>query len=448
MAKSNIQNSSHVYILGFLGLVIFLAAYFVAPAVFSVEYRAGENKQNNAGAVDGGAGHKGADNRGVSGALETKPVTHIQTPDAVKAIYMSQCVVGTKDFRAELVRLADTTEINSIVIDIKDYTGKISFTPEGRAVAEYPELLDVVSDECGATDMKGFIATLHEKGIYVIGRITVFQDPYMTKKYPERAVKSKATGGVWKDHKGLSFIDVSSREHWDYIVALSKASYDIGFDELNFDYIRYPSDGNMKDTVFALKPGETKAEGLREFFEYLHAKLEPLDVVTSADLFGMTTTNTDDLNIGQVLENALPYFDYIAPMVYPSHYPKGFHNYDNPNKNVYGVIHFAMASAVERVKEFYDLVPPPATAHMASGGTSTPPSPPSSGADSWVAPPPDVVAKTINKMRPWLQDFDYGGNYDVAEVKAQIQATYDVGLNSWMLWAPSNKYTVGALEVE
>lgn len=399
-----------------LGLFGFL--YMGAPALFSVEYTAGSGDQTAA-----------VENATDVSAPPADVVTHLPTPAAVKAIYMSQCVVGTKNFREELARVADTTEINSIIIDIKDYSGRISFFPQN------PVLQDVVSDSCRAGDMKEFIADLHRRGVYVIGRITVFQDPYMSKKHPERAVKSKATGGVWKDHKGLSFIDVGSRDHWDYIVELSKEAYAIGFDELNYDYIRYPSDGNMKDTFYSLSDTDNKPEMLKKFFAYLHEKVKPTGAVLSADLFGMTTTNRDDLNIGQVLENALPYFDYIAPMVYPSHYPKGFHNFDDPNKHVYEVIHYSMGTAVERVKAFYKLIPP----ELASVSTTTPPFDP---------PAPEVVAQHINKLRPWLQDFDYGGNYDIAEVEAQIKATYDVGLTSWMLWAPSNKYTIGALKSE
>ncbi len=257
---------------------------------------------------------------------DVEPVTHIATPSAVKAIYMSQCVVGTPSFRKKLVDLVDTTELNSLMIDIKDFSGTIGFKTKS------PLLASASMKGCGANDMREFIASLHKKGIYVIGRITVFQDPFYTKAHPEQAVQSKA-GGVWKDRKGLSFIDVSSRPYWDVVVALSKESYELGFDELNYDYIRYPSDGNMKDAVFV---NQNKPEALETFFAYLEKQVKPLGVVTSADIFGMTTVVFDDMGIGQVLERALPYFDYIAPMVYPSHFGKGFHGYADPNKNVYG----------------------------------------------------------------------------------------------------------------
>lgn len=342
-----------------------------------------------------------------------KKITHIMTPDPVKAIYMSQCVVGTKDFRERLVKLTDSTEINSLVIDIKDYTGRLGFNTDN------PLLASSVSDACGATDIVEFIDYLHSKDIYVIGRITVFQDPYMSKLRPDLAVRKLSDGGVWKDNKGLSFIDVGAKEHWDYIVEISKEAYKVGFDELNYDYIRFPSDGNMKDIHFALSAGKSKPLALEEFFAYLRQKVKPIGVVMSADLFGMVTTNRDDLNIGQVLERALPYFDYIAPMVYPSHYPRTFNGWSDPNKYPYELIKFVMSSAVDRANAFDQ-----------SFGTSS----------------PQYYANSYKKLRPWLQDFDYGGNYDVAEVRAQIQGTYDAGLSSWMLWAPSNIYTVGALD--
>jgi hypothetical protein len=345
-------------------------------------------------------------------------VAHVSTPEAVKAIYMSQCAAGTPSFRESLIGLIDTTELNSIIIDIRDYTGKIAFPTEN------PILKDMVSDECGARDMKEFLKLLHDKNIYVIGRITVFQNPYYTKLHPDQAVQHK-NGGVWKDRKGLAFVDVGATPYWDTVVELAKESHAIGFDEINFDYIRYPSDGDMAAAVYIKRDGKTKQEMLEDFFKYLHEKLEPTGMVTSADLFGMTTTNTDDLNIGQVHERALPYFDYIAPMVYPSHYPSGFNGYKDVNKNAYGIIHLSMSEAVRRTV---------ATTTTVAGlthtriGTSTPA----------LYSKPSYPA---SKMRPWLQDFDYPVEYTPAMVQEQIKANNDVGLNSYMFWDPGNKYS-------
>jgi hypothetical protein len=347
-----------------------------------------------------------------------KPVVkHISTPDPVKAIYMSQCVVGTPSFRDTLVTLIDETELNAVIIDIRDYTGGIAFP------TEHSLLKDMVSDECGARDMKAFIERLHEKDIYVIGRVTVFQNPLYTRMHPDQAVQ-KAGGGVWKDHKGLAFVDVGAQPYWDTVVALAEESYAVGFDEINFDYIRYPSDGDMKSAVYIKRDGKTKQEMLEDFFKYLNDKLPP-EIATSADLFGMVTTNTDDLNIGQVLERALPYFDYIGPMVYPSHYPKGFNGWNDVNAVPYELMKFVMQSAIDRTVAA--TTPVASLAHTRIG-TSTP---------ALYSKP--VYPKT--KMRAWLQDFDYPVEYTPAMVEAQIRANAEIGLHSYMFWDPSNKYS-------
>lgn len=360
------------------------------------------------------------------GGEETKPtppspvassVQHLKTPDAVKAIYMSQCVAGTPSFRDGLAKLIEETELNSVVIDIKDYTGKIAFGTEN------PKLAHAVSDACGARDMKAFIEHLHEKDIYVIGRITVFQDPFYAKAYPAQSVQSKARPGEpWKDYKGLSFVSVSAKPFWEYIVELSKESYAIGFDELNYDYIRWPSDGPMSDVVY---PSGNRAEEVEKFWAYLAEHVKPTGAVMSADLFGMTTTNTDDLNIGQVLERALPYFDYIAPMVYPSHYPKAFLGLGNPNSDPYRVVNYSMSEAVKRTMATTTTVN--ALTHTLLSTSTTP--------FTYAKP-----AYNKLKLRPWLQDFDYGKDYQPADIEAQIRATYDAGLTSWMFWDPGNKY--------
>ena len=371
-------------------------------------------------------------------------IMHVPLPEQVKAIYMSACVAGTDDFRQRLVKLIDETEVNAVVIDIKDYSGTISFDPVSDAWQSA-----WAAAKCGARDMKNFLAYLHDKNIFVIGRITVFQDPFFAPQNPELAVQRK-DGSVWRDGKGLAFVDVASRPYWDHIVELSVDSYNIGFDELNYDYVRYPSDGNMKDIAFpnSMKSeyGADKQANLEAFFKYLNEKLDDeshfsvmrhentgrasTTPYTSADLFGMTTTNFDDLSIGQVQDRAAPYFDFIAPMVYPSHYPKTFLGLGNPNDYPYKIVHYAMSAGVKRMLS--STTPMQGFLHERIG-TST----------------PAAYSKPVftgDRLRTWIQDFDYGGDYDAADVRAQIQASYDAGVDSWMIWAPSNIYTRGALE--
>ncbi len=410
------RNKNHFFAVGAIGVGAFSVFYFFIPAFSSVAYKTEEVVATSTEII----------------ASSTTPfvpeivVTHMQTPNAVKAIYMTACVAATPSFREKLVLIADTTEVNSIIIDIKDYSGTIAFD------AEDPLLKDNAGKGCRTTDLKKFIARLHSKGIYTIARITVFQDPYYAKLHPELAVLKKSDGTVWKDFKGLSFIDVSAKPYWEYITALGKEAYAMGFDELNFDYIRFPSDGPMKDIYYSWGEGMSKAEALEHFFSYLHDSLSPTGAKLSADLFGMTTTNTDDLNIGQVLERALPYFDYVSPMVYPSHYPPNFNGWKNPNNHSYDLIKFVMTRGADRAVATTTLVEHFGGVRV---GTST----------------PAIYTKEIfdkNKLRPWLQDFNYGGTYGATEVRAQIQATYDSGLNSWFLWDPKNVYTKEALKLE
>ncbi len=377
--------------------------------------------------------------------VDIRPVvTHVPMPEAVRAIYMTACVAGTPSFRDGLVKLIEETEINSLVLDIKDYSGTISFPSQSPAWQPAWQ-----AAECGARDMREFIADLHARGIFVIGRITVFQDPFYAVRHPHLAVLRADGVTVWRDHKGLSFIDVAAREYWDHIVALAVESYNLGFDELNFDYVRYPSDGNMIDISFphtmASEWGNDRPANLEAFFAYLHDVLSDeiqfaeyrhantgRDVAIpwlSADLFGMTTTNYDDLSIGQIQERAAPYFDVIAPMVYPSHYPPNYLGLGDPNDHPYQIVFHAMSAGVVRMQA--------STTRLAGFrherlGTTTPP----------------VYQKPVygpERLRTWIQDFNYGGVYDATKVRAQIQASYDAGVESWMIWSPSNRYTRGAL---
>lgn len=429
-------------ILGVVGMSFVTLSYVGFPRLTSLEYVPPSVQEFTKEEVNESKGTQKTEARD-----EREVVTHVPLPEQVKAIYMTACVAGTTDFRNKLIALIDETEINAVVIDIKDYSGTISFSPLS------PELKGAWdASKCGARDMKGLVQTLHEKGVFVIGRITVFQDPFFAPLHPELAVHKASDGSVWRDKKGLSFIDVGSHKYWDYIALLSRESYNIGFDELNFDYVRYPSDGNMTDIAFTNSVqgeyGNDKQANLEAFFKYLNEKLDDetyfRDVRhentgrasstpwTSVDLFGMTTTNTDDLSIGQVIERSAPYFDFIAPMVYPSHYPNGFIGLSNPNDYPYKVVHYAMQGGVNRMT---------ATTTKVAGfthtrlGTSTP---------ALYAKP----AYTADKLRTWIQDFDYGGDYDATDVRNQIQASYDAGVQSWMIWAPSNIYTRGALQDE
>jgi hypothetical protein len=331
-------------------------------------------------------------------------VTHIETPEKVKALYLSGWVAGSQNFRDSLIKIVDETELNSVVVDIKDSTGRISFSIDD------PKIKSIGSSENRIKDIRAFTSLLHSKNIYIIGRISAFQDPYLTKLKPEWAIKKVSDGGVWKDRKGLSFLDPTNKNVHEYLLGVALNSYEVGFDEINFDYIRYPSDGNMKDINYNLKTGRTRADNMEDFFKYISQEIKKnKNIPISADLFGLTTEAIDDMGIGQVWEKAVPYFDFLCPMVYPSHYPSGYANYKKPAMYPYEVINKALSSAVIKTTN---------------------------------------ANQDISKIRPWLQDFDLGATYTKEMIHAEMKAVYDNNLTSWMLWDPSNKYTPSALKLE
>ncbi len=334
------------------------------------------------------------------------PVTHISTPNEVRAVYVSAWTAGSAVPRDRIISLIDSTELNSIVIDIKDSTGYISYEVTDPTLKAYGSYQKRIKDIKALTEM------LHKKNIYIIGRISTLQDSYMTKKEPSWAITKKSDGGVWKDRKGLSFMDPTNDNVLEYTILMAKEAYSVGFDEINFDYIRYPSDGNIKDINYRLGEGRTRAMNMKDFFSKLNAGVkEGENIPTSADLFGLTTTEKTDMGIGQVIEDAIPNFDFIAPMVYPSHFATGFGNYKIPAEHPHEVINTTMKSAITR--------------SIALGFTA-------------------------DKIRPWLQDFSIKDNgyyvkYTPELVKAQMKGAKDAGIDSWMLWDPSNKYTPSAL---
>lgn len=339
-------------------------------------------------------------------AVEAPPafvITHILTPDAVKGIYMTACTASEPRLRAVDVALASasTSEVNTIVIDIKDYTGTISYASTTLQTA-------AEATGCRIKELPKFIAELHGKGLYVIGRVTVFQDPLYASHHIDVAIKSKKNPNVtWKDTHGLAYIDAGARPFWDYIVAIAKESYDIGFDEINFDYVRFPSDGVLSNALYSWDGTTTKPMIIKKFFSHLHDELSPLGIPISADLFGQTTSERGDMGIGQVLENALPYFDAVSPMVYPSHFGVGFLKFANPAAHPYEVVKYSMDQAVAR----------------AIAASSSP-----------------------EKLRPWLQAFDLGAPYPPSAVRAQIKANTDAGLSSWLLWNAGSVYNPLALQ--
>ena len=362
-------------------------------------------------------------NKNPNGDIEPqKPLPN--PPEIIKAVYATGWSAGSEKRLNYLIKLIKETELNAIVIDIKDYSGELSYLTEIEESETYGK-----NREIKILKPNIMIKKLHDEGIYVIARQTVFQDPVLAKARPDLALTSSSTGKQWLDNKKVMWVDPAARGGWDYNVAITQDALARGFDEINIDYIRFPTDGNPDDIKYPFWDGKTlKRYVIRDFFKYFRQSLP--DAKTSADLFGLTTVNYGDVGIGQNIEDAYHYFDAIAPMVYPSHYNKGFNGYPNPALYPYEVVYISVLEANKRLGQ-YKI--------KAETSTST---------EKYLVKNP--------QLRPWLQDFDLGADYDAEKVRAQVNAVYAAASNAaaatgtpigWMLWDPSNVYTRGALQL-
>ena len=330
--------------------------------------------------------------------------TSVAVPEKFKGVYLTGWSAGEKSRIDYVIGLSKDAGVNTVVIDVKDYSGMVSYNSWVSEVRKYGANGNMVRD------MEGTVDKLHQAGIYVIARITVFQDPVLAFARPDLAIHKKSDGQVWLDDKGLAWIDPSKQESWDYNISIAKDALNQGFDEVNFDYIRFPSDGNLKD--MSLDNIGSEKEVIGSFFKYLREKLPYTRI--SADLFGLSTVRVDDMGIGQIIEEAYKYFDYVCPMVYPSHYSPGFMGFGNPAEHPYEVVAYSMANAGLRLDKFKK--------------------------DN-----PNVKAK----LRPWLQDFNLGAVYDANKVFLQMKAVKDImgeEYSGYLLWNPSNVYNEDALK--
>ncbi|OGN00616.1 MAG: hypothetical protein A3B91_02265 [Candidatus Yanofskybacteria bacterium RIFCSPHIGHO2_02_FULL_41_29] len=344
----------------------------------------------------------------------------INPPEIVRAIYLTSTSVANGNKIDKLIDLANKTELNSVVIDIKDSSGYISYDSSVAEAEKYKtELVEI-------KDIDALVRKLHENGIYVIGRMAVFQDPILAKARPDWAVKNSSFGGTWYDNRRLAWIDPANRNAWQYFSALAKDALMAGIDEINLDYIRFPSDGNLEAMVFpAWEKEKTRSQVLKEFFKYMREELG--NVRISVDLFGFVTTRTEDFGVGQVIEDAFEYFDYISPMVYPSHYPPNFLGFTNPAEHPYEVIYYTLSEGQKRLNEFLQKMNNEQRTFLRQGF----------GGQAMNRKP---------KIRPWIQDFKLGAEYTQAMVEAEIKATQDAlgdQYNGFMLWNAGNNYHEG-----
>jgi len=316
------------------------------------------------------------------------PEPEREMPDPVRGLHLSGWYAGSPDLVWPLLDWAKGAGINTIVLDLKAEDGYISWE------SNVPLAQEIGANMAKIPDLPQFVADAHERGFWVAGRIVVMNDQWLYKGRPEWAVPG-FDGGAY------SFMDPKNENVWQYNIDIAKEAIAAGVDEIQWDYIRYSEhlrDGYNRDTTAEYRTGNINA-----FLQRSMEELKPLGVVIGADLFGLTTSvaEGDDMQIGQDYRLAAEIVDYVAPMVYPSHYAAHTYGLPDPNAAPYETVKNSMQKALERTQGL-----------------------------------------PIEKHRPWIQDFSMGGiTYGPAEVMAQVQALDELGIHSFMLWDPSNKYT-------
>ena len=334
--------------------------------------------------------------------LPEEPVEFVR-PDAVRGIYVNAWAAGSSVRSQGLIDLASRTEVNALVIDLKDASGYVSYPTEVMTAREAG-----ADQEIRIRDLVGLLERVQAAGLYPIARIVIVKDPLLIRARPEWAVQDTA-GGVWVDSKGLVWANLYDQRVWDYHVELAKEAAAVGFPEIQWDYVRF-ADAPQEDLDRAVYPGadgRQRRDAVVAFLEYARAELEPFGVDMTMDVFGATTSAFNDVGIGQLWEGFIGSVDVALPMVYPSHYWPGSFGIQDPNGHPYEIVREALVAGLAR-------------SEAVEGAGST---------------------------RPWLQDFSLGApRYEAPEVRAQIQATYDAGIEGWVLWNPSSRYTESALE--
>ncbi|MFO7697841.1 MAG: putative glycoside hydrolase [Anaerolineae bacterium] len=327
----------------------------------------------------------------------------------IKGIYISYGAMGNADFMRSIQDLLENTEINAVVLDFKGDRGLLSFPSQvpaaiGIGAAQAP----VVSDPAV------FLSWFKQRDIYTIARIVTFKDNLLAQARPDWAITDAKTGRVWRDHEGMGWVDPFREAPWDYNTALALEAARLGFDEVQFDYIRFPTDGSISSARYA-QPNtqENRTAAIAGLLKLARQATFPLGTRLSIDTFGYASWVPDDLGIGQHIESLAPLVDVLAPMLYPSTFNAGLPGASAQYRNAIAYPYEIVNQSTQRTLARAQAVNP------------------------------DI------EVRPWLQDFkDYafdGRRYTPAQMRRQMDGARDAGGRGWMLWDPAVRYTREAL---
>jgi hypothetical protein len=313
-------------------------------------------------------------------------------PDEVRGVHVT---VALASIPGKIQEYLDLPGLNTIEVDVKDENGEIGFVPSSVPLAR----------EIGAA--KGYYAprrvarAAHRAGVYLIGRLVVFEDPILSERRPALAIRTR-DGGVWRNDAGLGWANPYDKRVWDYNVAIGRAAARAGFDEIQFDYVRFPSDGPIEGAVFRGANGRDPGWTIARFAHYAAKRLRPEGVRVSVDVFGLSAAR--DLGVAQFPSRLAKFVDAVYPMVYPSHYNEGEYGLASPVGVPGATVARSLADFKKRMRGSKAL------------------------------------------LIPWLEDFSFSGDVSPEHVRAQITAARRQGTKGFLLWNPLGEYTEGALQ--
>jgi hypothetical protein len=314
-------------------------------------------------------------------------------PDEVRGIHVTMALASLDGKMAEYLELVDEG-MNALELDVKDENGEIGFVPSSVPLAR------AVGAAKPYYKPRQVARLAHAKGVYLIGRVVVFEDPVLAAARPALAIKNP-DGSVWRNHAGLGWTNPYDKRVWDYNVSIGAAAARAGFDEIQFDYVRFPTDGDLDAIVYPGKTATPPGWVIAEFVHYAATRLKPLGVRVSTDVFGLSATR--NMGIGQIPRRISKYVDSMYPMVYPSHYGPGEYGLEDPNAAPGQTVEWSLSHFRRELEQSKAL------------------------------------------LIPWLQDFSYGRTYGLADVMAQIEAARLMGARGYLLWNPLGVYTPGTL---
>jgi hypothetical protein len=341
-----------------------------------------------------------------AGTVKPREIVRVPAPDTLRGLYVNRwAALGRK--LTDLIGVAKRTEVNALVLDVKDDRGFVLYR------SSVPLAREIGADTAdghwmSSSKLRAVLDTMTAHKIYPIARIVVAKDPLLAQKKLDLAIKRKSDLQPWLDKNGKPWLDPHQREVWQYAVDLAREAHELGFSEVQFDYVRFPDEKRLiSETVYPLSNGRTRAQVIRDQLGFVRNALKPLGMRVTADVFGLTATDTTDMGIGQRWEMFIDQVDVVLPMIYPSHFARGTYKLRNPNARPYETIDHALKDAIARS----DSIPNAA------------------------------------RIIPWYQDFTLGPpRYGAAQIRAQMKAGYDNGFQSWILWNPKSNYTIAALE--